>query len=109
MSSISCTYTGNGYAYTSVKFITYGLDFTIYAIPYENETLEDLIMTDQWDNQIAISLTEEQTISYDANWGNIYIFARFSENEPIPDNPPQPPLWYKFPWLIAKVAQQWRM
>ena len=108
MSSITCSSTGNGYVYASSRFITQGLDFTIYAIPYE-ETLEDLIMTDQWDHPIAVSVTEEQTITYDSNWGNVYIFAQFSTNEPTPVDPPKPPLLYRFPWLIAKAAQNWRL
>ena len=60
------------------------------------------------DESIAISVAEEQTITYHTEWRNVYVDAYFS-GAPVPPDPPPPSVAKKFPWLIAKAAQNWRM
>lgn len=108
MGRIFVNISGDGTCYTIPTQVTNLESFTIYAYPFEGATLEDLRAWTSFDESIAISVTEEQTITYHTEWRNVYIDAYFS-GAPVPPEPEPPSAAKKFPWLIAKAAQNWRM
>lgn len=108
MATIFCNSFGNGTCYAEPNRVTNLEEFTLYARPFEGATLEDLRAWTSFDESIAISVTEEQTITYHTEWRNVYVDAYFS-GAPTPPEPEPPSVAKKFPWLIAKAAQNWRM
>lgn len=104
MARIFVNVSGDGTCYAAPTEVTNLETFTIYAHPFEGATLEDLRAWTSNDESIAISVTEEQTLTYHTEWRNVYIDAYFS-GAPVPPDP-EPPfhLW----WLIAKAAKRWR-
>lgn len=108
MARIFCNASGDGVCFAVPDTVTNLEDFTLYATPYEGATLEDLRAWTSYDESIAISVAEEQTITYHTEWRNVYIDAYFS-GAPVPPDPQPPSVAKKFPWLIAKAAQNWRM
>ena len=108
MARIYITTYGNGTCYAIPDTVTNLEEFTLYAVPYEGETLEDLKAWTSYDESIAIAVAEEQTITYRTEWRNVYVTAYFSGSvDPPTPEPPTPA--QKFPWLIAKAAQNWRI
>lgn len=108
MARIFCNAHGDGVCYAIPDTVTNLETFTIYAYPYEGATLEDLKAWTSYDESIAIAMTTEQTITYHTEWRNVYVDAYFS-GAPVPPEPEPPSVVTKFPWLIAKAAQNWRM
>ena len=108
MANVLLNVSGNGYAYTdAVPPLVNGEVFNIYSIPYAGETLDDIRVWDSHDNSIAITVGPTVTLTYSSAWGNVYVDIYFS-GAPIP--PPEPPKFArKFPWLLAKAAQRWRI
>ena len=98
---------GDGTCYAIPTTVTNLETFTIYAYPFEGASLEDLRAWTSYDESIAISVVEEQTLTYRTEWRNVYIDAYFS-GAPVPPEPEPPKIFKKFPWLLAKVAQNWR-
>ena len=100
---------GDGTAYTdAVPPLVDGESFKIYSTPYAGATLDDIKLWTSYDESIAISVTEEQTLTYHTEWRNVYVEAWFTGSEPGPE--PEPPkFWEKYPWLLAKAAKEWRI
>lgn len=98
---------GDGTAYTdAVPPLVEGEEFTIYSTPYAGATLDDVRVWSSYDESIAIVVSTEITLTYRSAWNNVYVEVYFS-GAPIP--PPEPPTpAQKYPWLIAKVSQDWR-
>lgn len=69
---------GNGTAYVSNPNPADGETVTLYAIPSSGATLLDLIAVDDGGYSIAISVQEQQQITYRAYWINMYVTATFS-------------------------------
>ena len=88
---IYCSATGNGrcYAIPSSHDAISGETFTVYAIPYDGDTLIDLTAHEEHGTSVAIVVAEEHT--YDAtNFPyDIWFEATFSGETPPP--PPEPP------------------
>ena len=99
---------GDGSAYTdAVPPLVDGESFTIYSTPYAGATLDDVRVWTSFDEAIAITVSEEITLTYSSSWRNIYVDIYFS-GAPIP--PPEPPKFIKkFPRLLAKASNNWRM
>lgn len=108
MAKIFVSVYGDGTCYTIPTEVTNLETFTIYAYPFEGATLEDLRAWTSYDESIAISVVEEQTLTYRTEWRNVYIDAYFS-GAPTPPTPEPPKFWDKFPWLLAKAAKEWRI
>jgi hypothetical protein len=100
---------GDGTAYTdAVPPLVNGEDFTIYSTPDAGATLEDIRVWTSFDEAIAITVSEEVTLTYRSEWRNVYVDVYFS-GAPIPPEPEPPKIFKKFPWLLAKAANEWRM
>ena len=100
---------GDGTAYTdAVPPLVDGEEFTIYSTPYAGATLEDIRVWTSFDEAIAITVSEEVTLTYRSAWRNVYVDIYFS-GAPVPPEPEPPKIFKKFPWLLAKVANEWRM
>lgn len=100
---------GDGTAYTdAVPPLVDGEEFTIYSTPYAGATLEDIRIWNSFDEAIAITVGEEVTLAYRSAWRNVYVDIYFS-GAPVPPEPEPPKFFKKFPWLLAKAAQEWRM
>lgn len=100
---------GDGTAYTdAVPPLVDGEEFTIYSTPYAGATLEDIRVWNSFDEAIAITVSEEVTLTYRSTWRNVYVDIYFS-GAPVPPEPEPPKIFKKFPWLLAKVADEWRM
>lgn len=110
MARIFCNAHGEGTCYAIPDTVTNLETFTLYATPFEGATLEDLRAWTSYDESIAISVAEEQTITYHTEWRNVYVDAYFSGSPtpPGPD-PPGPTPSRKYPWLLAKAAREWRI
>lgn len=108
MARIYCNAHGDGVCYAIPDTVTNLETFTIYAYPFEGATLEDLRAWTSYDESIAISVTEEQTLTYHTEWRNVYVDAYFT-GAPVPPEPEPPKFWEKFPWLLAKAAREWRI
>ena len=99
---------GSGYAYVDMPYPYDGATVTLTCVPFEGETLTDILATDSWDNPIALDPTAlTQTFTYDANWRNVYIEVKFTGT--TPPEPPQPPVINRLLWLLIKAANNWRM
>jgi len=108
MGKIFITIYGNGNCYAAPSTVTNLEEFTLYAQPFEGETLDNLLMWNSYEEPIAISVVEEQTITYRTEWKNVYVTAYFSGAVDPPE--PEPPSFLtKFPWLLAKAAKRWRI
>ena len=101
---------GDGTAYTdAVPPLVDGESFKIYSTPYPGATLDDIKLWDSYDQSIAITPSEELTVIYRSVYKNIYADIYFSGSPEPPGPGPTPtPIFKKFPWLLAKVAQNWR-
>lgn len=99
---------GDGTARTdAVPPLVDGEEFTVYCTPFDGATLDDVRVWTSYDEPIAITVGEEITLTYRSSWRSVYFQIYFSGSEP-PE--PEPPSFVsKFPWLIAKAAQNWRM
>ena len=108
MAGVYFNVSGDGTAYTNaVPPLVDGEEIIIYCTPYSGATLQDVRVWNSYDESIAISVSTEIHLTYQAAWNNLYVDVYFS-GAPIP--PPEPPSpGRKFPWLIAKAAQEWRM
>ena len=72
-------------------------------------TLEDIKLWTSYDESIATEVAEEITVIYRSAYRNIYAEIYFSGSPEPPGPGPTPtPIFKKFPWLLAKVAQNWR-
>lgn len=99
---------GDGYAYVIPSYeLSDGEEFTIYSVPYEGSSFEDIRLWTSYDESIAITPSEEVTVEYRSAWRNVYADVYFS-GAPVPPEPEPPNIFTKFPWLIAKIAQDWR-
>ena len=99
---------GDGYAYVIPSYdLSDGEEFTIYSVPYEGASFEDIRLWTSYDESIAITPSEEVTLEYSSAWRNVYADVYFS-GAPVPPEPEPPNIFQKFPWLIAKIAQDWR-
>ena len=103
MAQVFLNVSGDGTAYTdAVPPLVNGETFTIYCIPYDGATLEDVRVWTSYDEAIAIAVSEEITLTYKSAWGNVYVEVYFS-------GAPEPPsVVVKFPWLF-KQKEFWRM
>ena len=108
MGRIFCSAYGDGSCVAIPDNVTNLEDFTIYATPFLGATLEDLRVWTSYDESIAVSVVEMQTLTYRTEWRNVYVDAYFS-GAPVPPDPPPPSFARKFPWLLAKAAQRWRI
>lgn len=100
---------GDGTAYTdAVPPLVNGEEFTIFSTPDPGATLEDIRVWTSFDEAIAITVSEEVTLTYRSEWRNVYVDVYFS-GAPIPPEPEPPKFFQKFPWLLAKAANEWRM
>lgn len=108
MAGVYFNVSGDGTAYTNaVPPLVDGEEIILYCTPYSGATLQDVRVWNSYDESIAISVSTEIHLTYQAAWNNLYVDVYFS-GAPIP--PPEPPSpGRKFPWLIAKAAQEWRM
>ena len=108
MAQVFLNVSGNGIAYTdAVPPLVDGETFTIYCIPYEGATLEDVRVWTSYDEAIAITVSEEITLTYNSAWRNVYVEVYFS-GAPEPPEPDHPSVVVKFPWLF-KQKEFWRM
>ena len=108
MAKIYCDAHGEGTCYAIPSTVTNLEDFTLYAEPFEGSELLDLKAWTSYDESIAIEVTEEQTLTYHTEWRNVYVEAWFTGSDPGPE--PEPPKFLeKYPWLLAKVAKEWRI
>lgn len=95
MSRIFIHIEGNGHAWVSDDTPFNGEHITLYARPYEGEQLLDITAYDSYDHSIAMSVSDEQTFTYDSSWNNMYINVYFSELEPpTPPTPGDFDMWY---------------
>ena len=101
---------GDGTAYTdAVPPLVDGESFKIYSTPYAGATLDDIRLWTSYDESIATEVAEEITVIYRSAYKNIYVEIYFSgAPEPPGPGPTPTPIFKKFPWLLAKVAQDWR-
>ena len=102
MSNIYVVTTGNGTAYAtpSVIFNT-GETFDLYANADPGATLDDITAREQHGWSIAVYTQPAQTITYNADWGDVTIYVTFSGGDPPPPPPPYIPAWF-----IAAVAKK---
>ena len=107
MARVYINISGNGYAYTdAVPPLVNGEQFTIYSVPYDGATLDDVRVWTSYDESIAVLVSTEITLTYNSAWNNVYVDVYFS-GAPIP--PPEPPKFVdKYPWLLFK-KDFWRM
>ena len=107
MARVYINISGDGYAYTdAVPPLVNGEQFTIYSVPYDGATLDDVRVWTSYDEAIAILVSTEITLTYNSAWNNVYVDVYFS-GAPIP--PPEPPKFVdKYPWLLFK-KDFWRM
>lgn len=99
---------GDGTAYVVPTYdLSDGEEFTIYSIPFEGASLDDILLWTSYDESIAITPSEELTVEYNSAWRNVYADIYFS-GAPVPPEPEPPSVLTKFPWLIAKAANRWR-
>ena len=99
---------GNGTAYTNVvPPLVNGEEIIIYSTPDPGETLDDVRVWTSYDQAVAITVSTEIHLTYQSIWRSLYVEVYFS-GAPIPP-PDPPPASKKFPWLIAKAAQKWRL
>ena len=108
MSNVFLNVSGDGTASTNITPpLVNGEEIIIYCTPFAGATLDDVRVWDSYDHSIAITVSTEIHLIYDSSWNNVYVDVYFS-GAPIP--PPEPPSpGRKYPWLIAKAAQKWRM
>lgn len=100
---------GDGSAYVVPDYsLSEGEEFTIYSTPFEGASLEDVRLWTSYDESIAVVTSEEITVTYRSAWRNVYADIYFS-GAPVPPDPEPPSVLTKFPWLIAKAAQNWRL
>ena len=100
---------GDGTAYTdAVPPLVEGETFHIYSTPFPDATLEDIRVWTSFDEAIAITVGQEVELAYRSAWRNVYVDVYFS-GAPIPPEPEPPKFFTKFPWLLAKAANEWRM
>lgn len=98
---------GDGYCWVDNDAPTQGETITIHCEPYPPSDLEEVQAWTSFDEAIAIDpLSMEQTITYQSAWRNVYIEAYFTGSSPSPD-PPSAAV--KYPWLLAKAANRWRI
>lgn len=87
---IYCSSTGNGtcYAVPNSHNALAGETFTIYAIPFDSDTLVDLTAHEEHGTSVAIAMEEEHT--YDATLFpyDMWVTATFSGETPPPPPPP---------------------
>ena len=108
MAGVYLNVSGDGTAYTNaVPPLVDGEEIIIYCTPYAGATLQDVRVWTSYDESVAISVSTEIHLTYQSIWNSLYVDVYFS-GAPIP--PPEPPSpARKYPWLIAKAAQEWRM
>lgn len=101
---------GDGSAYTdAVPPLVDGESFKIYSTPNIGATLDDIRLWTSYDESIATEIAEKITVIYRSAYKNIYADIYFSGSPEPPGPGPSPtPILKKFPWLLAKVAQDWR-
>ena len=100
---------GDGAAYTdAAPPLVDGEEFTIYCTPFYGATLEDVRVWTSYDESIAIEVSEEITLTYRSAWRNVYADVYFS-GAPVPPEPEPHKFVEKYPWLLAKVAKEWRI
>lgn len=83
MSSISILKTGYGQCTVSNYSPADGEEFTIYALADLHNSILDLYATEQHGYVIALYLIPEQTLTYDASWGDVVITCNFSQRHYI--------------------------
>lgn len=107
MAAVYISVSGDGTATTNaVPPLVDGEEIIIYCTPYSGATLDDVRVWDSYDNSIAITVSTEIHLTYQAAWRSLYVDVYFS-GAPIP--PPEPPSpARRFPWLLAKAARRWR-
>ena len=108
MANVFLNVSGDGTAYTNVvPPLVDGEEIIIYCNPNPGATLDDVRVWTSYDYSVAISVSTEIHLIYQSIWRSLYVDVYFS-GAPIP--PPEPPkASEKFPWLIAKAAQKWRL
>lgn len=107
MGRIFINVSGDGTCYAIPNTVTNLETFTLYAIPFEGATLEDLRAWTSFDESIAISVTQEQQITYRTEWRNVYIDAYFSGGV-TPVDPEPPTVFDKYLWLLFKMKKNRR-
>ena len=80
---ITVNYSGNGIAYVTDYDPAIGDIVTLYCIPAEGETLEDVYAVDLGGHSIALGVVQEQSFEY--NYDGMIITVEFSGTIP-----PQP-------------------
>ena len=95
MSFITVNSTGAGYAYVDMPVVEEGDRFTLYAYPYEGESIEDITATDS--HGFAIAIAPFGPVRYYEVWGDVTINVEFSGS-----TPPTPTL---HEWLIAVLKK----
>ena len=107
MAAVYISVSGDGTATTNaVPPLVDGEEIIIYCTPNPGATLDDVRIWTSYDEAIAILVSQEIHLTYQAAWRSLYVEVYFS-GAPIP--PPEPPSFASmFPWLLAKAARNWR-
>lgn len=107
MAAVYLNVSGDGTATTNaVPPLVDGEEIIIYCTPYPDATLDDVRIWTSYDEAVAITVSQEIHLTYNAAWRSLYVDVYFS-GAPIP--PPEPPSpARKYPWLLAKAARRWK-
>lgn len=85
MSNVYIESYGNGSCYVDNYNPENGDIITIYAIPDTDNELLDMYCESEYGYSIAISIAQEQRLTYDSTWGDITIYATFSRDIVVVD------------------------
>lgn len=87
MGEIIVSWSGYGSAWVTDTQPEPNQPVTLYAIPDQGATLDDIIATDSQGYSIALDVRQEQTFRYNSAWGTMFIGVQFSGGGPIPPTP----------------------
>ena len=101
MGQIIVSWSGNGTAYVDDTMPEPNQLVTLYCIPDQGATLDDIIAIDSGGHYIALDPTlTQQSFRYNSAWGTMQIGVQFSGGGPIPPTPVGVPAW-----LIAVIKK----
>lgn len=99
MGQIIVSWSGNGTAYVDDTMPEPNQLVTLYCIPDQGATLDDIVATDSGGYSIALDPTlTQQSFRYNSAWGTMFIGVQFSGG-----TPPTPV--YLPAWLIAVIKK----
>lgn len=91
MAQVFLNVNGSGYAYSDNYAPTQGEQFTIYCVPDAGAELLDARFFTSYDEPIAVTVSDEMTLTYSSAWGNVYVDIYFSGS--TPPTPAGVPWW----------------